>query len=140
MKILSQNFDENTGITTICLTHKGKTATGKAKLHPDDVKIKNYFTGCRLAEQRAYLKILEYELKANKHKLKTTLAIKHDLEEAYKNESMPSLVEHRINLFIRNYKNEIDSILQQIQDIEKYMLESIEKRDEIVKRNKNKNE
>lgn len=65
------SYNKETSVADVVLYMDGITATGTAKVHPDDLQYANEYTGLHLAELRAYKKYLEkrarkkhaYELK-----------------------------------------------------------------------------
>lgn len=57
IKVISSNFNEETGVSTVTIRTSLGEFTGEAILHPEDAPSR--FRGCRLAELRADVKYLK---------------------------------------------------------------------------------
>lgn len=136
MKLTSQNFDKNTGISVVQVQHKGYKARGIAKVHPNDIEYMSRYAGCRIAELRAFIKIYKQEIREIKIQLETINAFKKDL--LYSNIDIPSKIKRKINLCIRNYSQKIESLQEEIISINNLIKKDIKDRDKIIKRFNNK--
>ena len=70
MLLITSNFNELSGLSTVKITHKKKNYYGEARLHPEDKEkgLGSKYTGCRYAEIRAEIKALKNEYKNEKAK------------------------------------------------------------------------
>lgn len=132
MKIISQSFNHETGVSIIELQDKNYRGTGFAKIHPADKEYYSKYTGFRLAELRANIKIQKQKISKLKIQLNTVKALKNDL--IHFNKEIPKDIERRINLSIRNYAQEIESLKLEIQSIQEIINKNIKDRDKIIQR------
>lgn len=132
MKIISQSFNHETGVSIIELQDKNYRGIGFAKINPEDKEYYSKYTGFRLAELRANIKIQKQKISKLKIQLKTVKTLKNDL--IHFNKEIPKNIERRINLAIRNYAQEIESLKLEIQSIKKIIDKNIKDRDKIIQR------
>lgn len=133
MKFSYGDFNKETGISTVTLFDKYGIYTGLALLHPDDEKYPSEYTGCSIAEQRAWIKALQGRRSRAKIKLNAIKNLLKDIEINY-HQPIDSKLLRRFSLKIRDYNNEIKDINNQIKEIRKNIKERIEIRDKIIKR------
>lgn len=127
MKFLYGYFNQNTGQSIVALADKYGQYIGQAKLHPDDRKYASKYTGCRIAEQRAYIKALKQKIRRKKIELNTLIELKKEI----KNYTTKKTEKH-IYLKIKKYTNDINYLKQIINQIEKEIKTSIKIRDNII--------
>ena len=132
MKMIYNNFDPLTNITTVTLADKYGTYTGIAKLHPDDIN--NSIAGFRIAEERARIKFYKARLKREKIKLQTLISFK---KEYYQDFSLKefNFLEIRINRSLKLIKD-FNKIISTHEDALK---EYFKAREKIIKKIKDKN-
>lgn len=130
MKILYSNFDPQSGESIVTLVNRNGSYTGKAKLHPEDNNPSN-FTGCRLAERRAYIKYLKNERRRYKITLKTILSLYKDLTNNC-SDSINEKITNRFNIQINFYKKTINEINKTIEDVQNTIKEEIKIREKIL--------
>ena len=63
MKFITSDYNSETGSSTVVVKHLGVIFVGWADLHPEDKPYGSMYTGCTIAEIRATIKALRYELK-----------------------------------------------------------------------------
>lgn len=134
MKFLKGDFFKSSGVSYVTIADKYGKYTGYATLHDDDKEFASKFTGCRLAEQRAYIRLLEANIKRNKIMLKAIRDLKKDMELNCKDIN-PAIL-RRINLKLRDYSKEIAYNKDKIAEIKTNIKKSIEIKDNINKRSK----
>ena len=134
MKFLRGDFLKHSGISYVTIADKYGRYTGYANLHENDREFASKFTGCRIAEQRAYIKLLHNNIKRAKIMLKVIRNLKKDIELNCKDID-PSVL-RRINLKLRDYSNEINYNKDKIAEIKTNIKKSIEIKDNINKRSK----
>lgn len=132
MKIISQSFNHETGVSSIELQDKNYRGTGFAKISPEDKEYYSKYTGFRLAELRANIKIQKQKISKLKIQLNTVKTLKNDL--IHFNREIPKNIERRINLAIRNYAQEIESLKLEIESIKEIIDKNIKDRDRIIQR------
>lgn len=132
MKMIYNNFDPLTNVTTVTLADKYGTYTGIAKLHPDDIN--NSIAGFRIAEERARIKFYKARLKREKIRLQTLISFK---KEYYQDFSLKEFIflEIRINRSLRLIKD-FNKIISTHEDALK---EYFKAREKIIKKIKDKN-
>lgn len=132
MKMIYNNFDPLTNVTTVTLADKYGTYTGTAKLHPDDIN--NSIAGFRIAEERARIKFYKARLKREKIRLQTLISFK---KEYYQDFSLKefNFLEIRINRSLRLIKD-FNKIISTHEDALK---EYFKAREKIIKKIKDKN-
>lgn len=64
MKFITSDYNSETGLSKVIIKHMGIVFSGEAKLHPEDKQYGSMYTGCTIAEIRATIKALRYELKS----------------------------------------------------------------------------
>ena len=121
MKLIYNDFNKQTGQSIVILADKYGRYVGKAKCHPDDKQFISELMGCALAENRAKIKSLNNKLRITKIKLNTVKTILKTAQESH------LLLQH-----IKNYKNEISKIEQEIEEINFEIVKRIEIRDNII--------
>ena len=71
MKFLRGRFNKETGVSIVTLSDRYGRYTGVAILHPDDKNNASEYTGCSIAEQRAWIQALQNRRRRTKIKLNT---------------------------------------------------------------------
>lgn len=138
MKLIYSNFNKDTGESEIIIQNKYGRFSGKAKIHPKDQEHKSNFVGYRLAQNRAQIKFLQTKCKQQKIMLKTIQNFNKELHK-YCSFIDPK-IQHRINLKLRDYNNNIKNLKLEISQLEEDLKNSIKIRDKILKWSKlNKN-
>ena len=137
MKLLYSYFFTATGESTVAIANRDGVYIGSAKLHPDDKNSASQFAGCRLAECRAWLQYLHKELSRQKLMLKTIQNLKRDIDLHSPN--IDQQTQRRINLKLRDYSNNIQSLKDDIKQLENKIKKDIEIRDSLLKRTKDIN-
>ena len=137
MKLLYSYFFPATGESTVAIANRDGVYIGSAKLHPDDKNSASQFAGCRLAECRAWLQYLHKELSRQKLMLKTIQNLKRDIDLHSPN--IDQQTQRRINLKLRDYSNNIQSLKDDIKQLENKIKKDIEIRDSLLKRTKDIN-
>lgn len=133
MKFLYGYFDQETGKSQVCLADKYGKYIGYAYLHPDDKNNASRFMGCRLAQQRAWIKGLQARRRIIKIKIQTINEIYKDLCE---NCQIAGLnIQQRLYYKLKAYNDEIKELDQQIQGIKDDIKKRIQMRDKIIKKN-----
>lgn len=132
MKLTYSFFNPKTGESVVTLTNRYGSYTGKAKLHPDDINNISKFTGCRLAERRAYIKYLQSERRRYKNSLKTIQNTFKDLQINCP-DSIDEKIEKRINILIHYHTKNINEIDEAIDHIKNLIKEEIKVREKILK-------
>ena len=132
MKIISQSFNRETGVSSIELQDKNYHGIGFAKMNPEDKEYYSKYTGFRLAELRANIKKKKQKISKLKIQLNTVRTLKNDL--IHFNKEIPKNIERRINLAIRNYAQEIESLKLEIESIKEIIDKNIKDRDRIIQR------
>ena len=112
-KIVDENFDEITGVTTVTIQNKYGHFTGSAHCHPDDSY--SMFQGERIAVTRANIKYLKRRISLEKTKLK---ALK-EFDDSF-------IFSYQLNILEKKYKNNI----QDFKDSIHILNDSIKKMDE----------
>ena len=132
MKLLYSSFDPQTGKSIVALTDKNNnTYIGQARLHPDDKNNASNLFGCRLAEKRAWIKYFKEEYKKKKIELNTIKQLNNDIKYNYRVYT-PKKIQRRINIKLRDYSNEINEIKNNIEILEKELIQEIKTRDKIL--------
>jgi hypothetical protein len=88
MKLISSNYDKETGISTATISTPLGNFTGITKLHEEDKDIESNFTGCKYAEARAIAKYAKAHIKNLKLQIKTlenTIKVLESLKDYNKN-------------------------------------------------------
>lgn len=132
MKFLYGYFDQETGKSQVGLADKYGKYVGYAYLHPDDKNNASKFMGCRLAQQRAWIKGLQTRRRIFKIKIQTIIEVYKDLQ---KNCDISGEITQRFYYRIKCYDNEIKELEQQIQDIKDDIKKRIQIREKIIKKN-----
>lgn len=70
MIFVNGDFDATSGKSWVIMHHMGMNFKGTALVHPEDKQYQSAYTGCALAEIRATIKALKYELKILKKEIK----------------------------------------------------------------------
>ena len=132
MKFLYGYFDQETGKSQVGVADKYGKYVGYAYLHPDDKNNASKFMGCRLAQQRAWIKGLQTRRRIFKIKIQTIIEVYKDLQ---KNCDISGEITQRFYYRIKCYDNEIKELEQQIQDIKDDIKKRIQIREKIIKKN-----
>lgn len=133
MKFLYGYFDQETGKSQVGLVDKYGRYIGYAYLHPDDKNNASRFMGCRLAQQRAWIKGLQTRRRVFKLKIQTIIEVYKDLQKNC--DISEKGITQRFYYRIKCYDNEIKELEQQIQDIKNDIKKRIQMRDKITKKN-----
>ncbi len=134
MKLLYGYFLEDTGQSLVALIDKNnKVYTGEARLHPDDKDFAKKYSGCDIAECRAWIKYLKDRRRIFKIKLDTIQKLKKDIEINCDLNNIDAKFLKRINLKIRDYMNEIKQINFQIEQFNQHIQDVIKSLDIFIK-------
>lgn len=131
MKMIYNNFDPITNVTTVTLADKYGTYTGIAKLHPDDIN--NSIAGPRIAEERARIKFYKARLRREKIRLQTLISFKKEYHQDFSLKEF-NFLEIRINRSLRLIKN----LNETISIHEDALKEYFKAREKIIKKIKDK--
>ena len=128
-------FDRETGISEVTIRTDYGEFTGTAKMHPDDTPYASEFTGCGLAERRAYKKYIKARIRECNAQIKI---LKH-LADTYKYMCNPDELDNKKLYwkpfdFIENLRQEITVWKEEMQMVDRDIAESIKIRDKITKR------
>lgn len=85
--IVASGYNNSKGLSTVIIKTKLGEYTGAAKLHPEDKDYESRFTGCEIAEARAYVKYLKDEIAIAKIEYETLL----NLEKNFTKSTQPEL-------------------------------------------------
>ena len=132
MKMIYNNFDPITNVTTVTLADKYGTYIGIAKLHPDDIN--NSIAGFRIAEERARIKFYKARLKREKIRLQTLISFKKEYHQDFSLKEF-NFLEIRINRSLRLIKDLNETISIHEDSLKEYF----KTREKIVKKIKDKN-
>ena len=133
MKFIQGHFNKKTGKSIVVLSDKYGKYVGQANLHPDDKKNANAYTGCSIAQARAYIKLLEKRRNRLKIKLEAIKNLIKDIEVNY-HTPINFKLRRRFNIQIKNYNDEIENINNLIKDIQTNITTRIKIKDKINKK------
>lgn len=143
MKFLYSYFFPQTGESVVALQDRYGVYLGEAKLHPDDVLYGSEYAGCRLAEQRAWLKYYKKKLSRLKIRRDTIKSLEQEIiSNCYYKESPPPTakqINHRIDCAYKSYDLQIKQIEQEIDILNQTIKNGINIRDKIIERTKKDN-
>lgn len=132
-KLISANYDKNTGISIVKIQNKYGVFTGFSKLHKEDKKYESNFAGCACAEMKAkisYMKkrieILKYQIKALEDFYKNISDSKHFKSDSYE--------ARKIRRRIWELKEEKRKWINNKRSCQDSLLNMIEERDKVVKK------
>ena len=91
--LVSADFNKKTGISTVIIKNEYGVFTGTAKLNPDDIP--SSFTGCRIAEIRAAIKMLKRKIAVLKDRNKILSAV--IIQRGYDDEKTNNIIVGMIN-------------------------------------------
>lgn len=111
VKIVSSGFDKETGISHVTIQTPKGTYTGYSNLQEEDKPYTSQMAGCRYAEIKAHIKMLEAEIK----EIKTQL---HAFERFYNNASR-SWRFNESGYEARKMRREMHSFRDKIKELEK---------------------
>jgi hypothetical protein len=131
MKLISSDFNKNTGISTVILQNRNGRYTGTAKLHPEDKG--SEIAGCLLAEKRAWIKYYKAELKRNKIQLQEATRLKKDIV-SYDSFGFLCNAIHRIDVRINFLTKERKELAENLEQIQQSIKKSIEIRKTILEK------
>lgn len=138
MKILYGYFNQKTGESTVTLADKYGTYTGYAKLHPNDKANASRYTGCNIAEGRAWIKALKKQKYRETIKINTIKNLMKDININCNNLLQSNnQLNKRFNLQLKNHINNINTINDQIKFIKQQTQERLKIRNQILQQ-KNK--
>ena len=80
MKFLYGCFNQETGQSVVAIADKYGRYIGYAKLHPEDKKYASKYTGCAIAEGRAWIKALKNQKRYQKYQLKIIENLSKDIK------------------------------------------------------------
>jgi hypothetical protein len=80
-KILSSDYNPETGISTVTLVDQWGTHTATAKLHPEDSDVANMWDGCAAAHYKAELKSMKKKIKAMRERKRGAEILFNNLAE-----------------------------------------------------------
>lgn len=134
MKLVNAQYhlwSDDDGISYATVKHLNKLFTGLAHLHPKDKDRESQFAGCDIAEQRAQIKALKYELKLKKEKCDECRNFVKACE-CYKNwdKESPSakVVYRQLNRRIKEVNDLIDTINRKMDNLDRF----IKRRDTVL--------
>ena len=143
MKV-KDDFNIETGISTVTLQTKDGNFIGKAKIHPDDKPYINKFFGLRIAEIRAYIKSLNKKISIINNKIFAIHSLEKDFlkDENFRNLSlhMQLYILKKINEHILCYDNIIKDYKQEQDELKTEIKNNIKEREKIKKIIKDKTE
>lgn len=128
-------FCDELNNTTICnIEYDGRTFTGTAKCHPDDVTFFSERTGGFIAEVRANIKLLKY--KRNYEIIPAYKALKrlHANMSSSTHYDKHSYEARMLYKELKKYENEIDMINADIQSEKQYLKDYINNKDLMYKK------
>lgn len=70
MKFITSEYEPNTGVSMVKVKHRNRIFVGTSAVHPDDKAYASTYTGGAIAEIRANIKALKYELRVLKKETK----------------------------------------------------------------------
>ena len=122
----------------VFLEHMGEEFIGEARLHPDDKDYYSAIVGGTIAEARATIKALKYELKVKKDLYKTQKNFVKACEQ-YKNFDKTSSTARAIYRQLNRLRKQIREIQTDIQEITDIIAAGIKKREKFIQRTKKEN-
>lgn len=137
-------YNQDLGIAICYIEEYGEIFIGTAACHPDDKDVMSKFTGCEIANCRAYIELLRYEKKSIlEPQLKALKQLFYSINKS-KKFNKESYEARAIWRQIRLKEAEIADIKAEIIDEKQYLKEYIEKKEELhqrlrAQRNKVKN-
>lgn len=132
MKIIKENTDIDTGISTVTIQTKYGHFTGTAKCKPEDI-CSNY-AGIRYATMRAHIKYCNYMKKRAKIQLETILNLKKDI--SFCGYKCPPKITKAINLKLRDYTAAVNLWEIHAELLEEQIQKLAEERDRILEQYK----
>ena len=111
MKFISCDYNENSHYTIVCMEHLNIRFYGIAKLHPEDEYSK--YVGAEVAESRATIKALQYEVQLKKvklHEIENFIRACQQYKNFDKNSSTAKVVFKQYNRKLKEIKNLKDEI------------------------------
>ena len=124
-KIIYEDFDKDTGVTTVMLQNKYGHFIGEAHCHPKDSF--SMFQGERIAATRANIKFCKHRITQEKAKLK----VLEELETSFFNKTLYNKIKE-CQKNIENYKTSIIVLKDSIKEIDE------ERQKVLLRSNKNK--
>lgn len=118
MKLISHNFNQETGETILYLGNSTGIYKGTSKFNPEDKYTPSEIFGGDLAELRAWLSYYKTELKRNKAKLKILDSLKRDIWNFCTEEVREPAI-YRIKIFEKEQKKKIEENTAMINYIKK---------------------
>ena len=132
MKLISAEFNKETGVSTVILQNRNGRYIGTAKLHPEDKEFASEYAGCRIAEKRAWIKYLKEELKKAKLQKKTINSLRANVWDNVPTINIP--YENRIDLEYKKYDKAIKNLKTEIEIIKHSIELDIKARDRITEK------
>lgn len=127
MKIIYSLFDKKTGKSIVKLADKRGVYQGEAKLHPNDKNYISYYTGCDIAEDRAWINFFKKEKRRIQAMLDATKRLKKDI--LLNCENIDKQILKRINLQLRDLTKEKEENIKFEKKLNDTIKERIKKRD-----------
>lgn len=111
IKLISSNYDEESGISNIIIATEIGNFYGYAFLHPDDKNVASSFLGCEIAEYRATIEYFREKLKRINISLNTLYELQYAL-----NDFTPLVINKRITQK-EQYKKELQENIKSLQEV-----------------------
>lgn len=127
------NFDKETGITTCIITDGNDVFYGIAKCAPEDRDMMNENTGCIIAENRASVKMLQYQRNILKYKYDAIHQYIYTINQSKKYNSNDYYVRQAFRQ-MRMYKEDIATIDEYIDKLKTSLRQFINDKDNFYKK------
>lgn len=126
-KIIESNFNEKTGISYVTIQTPKGTYTGYSRLQDEDKEYMSQNVGCRYAEIKAHIKMINSEIKENKIQLIAFERFYNNLSNSNKL-NKNSYEARKIRKEIYNFKKRIQELENLKTSMHNTLMEAINKR------------
>lgn len=131
-KLISANYNKETGVSTATVRNKYGTFTAMSTLHPADAHIASSFAGCQYAETKAIIKSLKAAAKEIQLQIKTLIDFEKILKS--KKDYNPHAMEaRRLRRRIYELQEEYKTMKNRIQLAEETLFKVFNSREEALK-------
>jgi hypothetical protein len=131
MKFISSHYNQEKGLSNVCVQHLGKKFNGLASAHPDDKENWSELAGCSYAETRAMIEALKYERQLAKQKADDALDFVKSCEcysKFNKDDPSAKVIYRQLNQRIKR----VNDLADEINDLYAALDTSIKRREIIL--------
>lgn len=133
VKIVSSGFDKETGISHVTIQTPKGTYTGYSNLQEEDEKYVSQMVGCRYAEIKAHIKMLEAEIKEIKTQLYAFERFYNNASRSWRfNES--GYEARKMRREMHSFKDKIEELEELKKSMHKTLMDAIDDRQEKIEK------